>query len=201
MARSFNGTSDYLQTNAPITVLPVTISAWFRRRTTGVSVVLASLQAHQGSSNTGIRLTVFSTNVIRVTSITTTGTVASADSTTTYLAGAWQHACGIVASSADRRAFLQGGSKGTNTTSRVIGTPTRFTIGANYVSDALATWYDDVVADVALWDVALLDAEVFALSQGRDPREIQPGALVGFYALAHDSLVGGLERNLSRRAS
>lgn len=57
------------------------------------------------------------------------GTTQFAITSTSYSANTWHHACAIFASPIDRRIFIDGGSKGTNTTSATPANLNRISIG------------------------------------------------------------------------
>lgn len=112
----------------------------------------------------------------------------SANTSTGYSANSWHTAGGVFAAANDRRAFIDGGSKGTNTTSvtpsgidrmclaqQVDLTPDRPLIGR--------------IAEAAIWNVALTDAEV-ALLEKCSPLDIRRANLKGYWpALQRDGSV------------
>jgi len=117
-----------------------------------------------------------------------TGTYRSAATSLGYSAGTWQHACGVFTSTISRAAFLNGGSKGTDTVSinpaasaldltRIIG-------GAS-----------GNIAEAAIWNIALSDAEVAILAKPTSPLLIRPESLVFYNPLIRDwghDWIGGL---------
>jgi hypothetical protein len=106
--------------------------------------------------------------------------VAAANSST----GAWNHACGVVASTSSRTAYLNGGNSGTDATgTSAISTCNQMAIGAYYSGGGLTAGFylDGSIAEAAIWNVALTAAEVAVLGKGYSPLLIRPSALV-FYA-------------------
>ncbi|MHA2064354.1 MAG: LamG-like jellyroll fold domain-containing protein, partial [Candidatus Thorarchaeota archaeon] len=110
--------------------------------------------------------------------------------TTAYSANVWHHACGVSIAANSRAVYIDGGSKGVDTTS---GTPlgvdemyigTR-PDGNNYVSG--------MVAHVALWNAALSDTEASVLAKGYSPLLVKPQNLVCYWPLLRNDndIVGG----------
>ena len=104
------------------------------------------------------------------------------NTTTGYTVGKWHHACGVSAAVNDRRVYIDGGSKGTGAANLATAwTMDLLAVGARYVSTAYSMYFDGAIADAAIWNVALTDAEVFRLSRGVSPLLIRRKSLV-FYA-------------------
>ncbi len=109
----------------------------------------------------------------------------SANTTTGFSADTWHHACGVEAASDDRRVYIDGGSKGTNASNRgptgvdetQIGQYARSTGDGDLIGD---------VAEAAIWNVALTDAEVLILSKGYSPLFVRPESLVFYMPLVRD---------------
>lgn len=85
-------------------------------------------------------------------------------------ANIWHHVVGVFAAANSRSVFLDG-VKATSTTS--AGThpaaKNRTAIGASGFSGALAAYMNGRLAEVAIWNVALSDAEVAWLATGASP--------------------------------
>jgi hypothetical protein len=105
---------------------------------------------------------------------------------TLYPANSWFHAATVVASTTSQSVYLNGGGKNTNTTSHSPGTSDRTAIGFrdNTNQDrpfgAGGTGY---LAEAAIWNIALSDADVAALALGLCPLLIHPEALVAYWPL------------------
>lgn len=122
------------------------------------------------------------------------GTSSQADSTGGYSLNTWHHACGVFAAADDRRAFIDGGSKGTEATSR---TPTGLdttAIGAIRISAGNFTPMSGRIAEAAIWNIALTDAEVAILAEGYSPLLVHPQNLVFYAPLIREIIdrVGGV---------
>lgn len=113
-------------------------------------------------------------------SVAAAGSFGEAATTTGYSANAWQHACGVYTSATSRAAFLNGGGKGTNATNRAPSGLSRTMVG-RYNTGASNVYSDAAIAEAAIWDTDLTDAEVAILATGVSPLFVRPQNLV-FYA-------------------
>ncbi len=101
-------------------------------------------------------------------------------STATYAGDAWHHACGVWTDNNNRAAFIDGGNKGVNVGVQNATAPTRMSIGASFVgNDPLSGG----VAEAAIWNVALSDAEVAILAAAYSPLFVRPQSLVAYWPL------------------
>jgi hypothetical protein len=173
MARTFSDTVNYLYrtTAPPVTAAPFTISAW------GTSYGAADYE-YMVTLDDNLETNYFSLAVY-------TGYVyaransAEAVSTTQQASTGWKHCCAVFASSTLRYAYLNGGGRGQNTTS-VAPSGIAYT---NIAGLFTQPGYNGALADVAIWNVALTDAEVLALANGVSPLRIRTGSLVAFWPL------------------
>jgi len=76
-----------------------------------------------------------------------------AETSTSYTTNTWHHACGIWASSTDRRALIDGGSKGTNATDVTPINLDRTSIGIMDDSTP-STPASGHIAEMAIWDLS-----------------------------------------------
>jgi hypothetical protein len=121
---------------------------------------------------------------IYVQSRDTSGT-SSAASTSGYSANMWHHACGVFASDSDRRAFIDGGSKGNDSTIRSPAGLDRAAIGA--LARNVPTFHmSGRIAEAVIWDIALGDAEVALLTKGYCPLFMRPEHLKAYWPLIRD---------------
>jgi hypothetical protein len=185
MARVFNGSSDYLEygSGAVVTGTPLTMACWVRMAVaTGI--------------NTLMNLAVTSNNTNHFKLMAEGGTVGDpigfrcraggtevrADSTTGYAVGTWHHACGVAVSATDRRVFIDGGSKGTETTSTTPSglNVTRVGVGGG---SSLTNYCNGTIAEAAVWNAALSDEEIAILAKGLSPRRMRPASIVAYWPL------------------
>lgn len=117
----------------------------------------------------------------------------SADTSTSYSANTWHLAVGVWNGAASRTAYLDGGGKVTNTTSV---SPTGLdTVGIGALYDNIPNYSPDIIiAEPAIWDIALSDAEVAELAVSVSPLMVRPDGLVFHPSLRRNITddVGGL---------
>lgn len=182
MARTFNGSSQYA-TNAttPVTAVPLTMACWFKTSDTTNEQVLLTIGDTGGTADE-FALVANGASSDTVQAQTRRTSTSTASSTSSYSADTWHHACAVFNSSTDRRAFIDGGSKGTEATAKVPTGLDAIRIGAVARSSA-SKFLTGSVAHAAIWSVTLTDAEVAALAAGLSPLRMRPGALVFFAPL------------------
>lgn len=99
-----------------------------------------------------------------------------------YAAHVWHHACGVFAADNDRRVYIDGGSKGTNSNNvNVINLDT--TAIGRLCRSSGGQCMSGVIAEAAIWNVALTDDEVKSLSKGFTPLLVRPQNLVAYWPL------------------
>ena len=175
MARKLNGTSEYLErTASPVSGPPFTLACWFQSNSDSATQALMSVYATGSAAQRWDLFAAGATAGDPVAASTVASLGSQAVSSTGYTVGRWHHGCAVFASATDRRAFIDGGSKGTNSTSRIPSIPNRLRIGVNSNSQ----WANGCVAVPGLWNVALNDEEVRLLGLGYHPRLIRPDALL-----------------------
>lgn len=116
---------------------------------------------------------------------TGSGTASSASQTAGALtAGTWAHAGAVFASATSRTAYLNGTAATVETTSRIPAGIDRTEIGVEYhTSGTLAQPWNGQIAEAAVWDVALTDAEMAALAKGVSPLLVRPTSLVYYWPI------------------
>jgi len=189
MARLFNDAStEYLEvTSTPVTATPLTLACWFYSDTTAIIQTLIAVHNH------GLPIQSFTLDIrgdIGGDPIHAATTQSSADShaatSSGYSANTWHHAAAVFTSPTSRAAFIDGGSKGTNTTSRTPSSIDHINIGALDYSIGQAGAMSGRIAEAAIWNVALTDAEVASLAAGFTPPFIRPQSLVAYWPLVRD---------------
>jgi hypothetical protein len=106
-------------------------------------------------------------------------------SITGVTANVWHHGAAVFASSTSRTPYLNGVAGSTETTSKVPASVNRISVG-RLGRLAPIGYMDGNIAEAAIWNVALTQAEISALATGALPVNVRPSALV-FYA----PLLGG----------
>lgn len=180
MAIDFTATTDrYEAVGAAATAYPVSFACWFYADTLTAQRTLVCLGS-SATANQFMLLGASSSGVVAQSEIG--GVIATATSTTAPSTGVWYHAAGVFASATDRRAYIDGGSKGTNATTNNFPTVVNRTlIAQRRRNGAYGQGMDGRIMEAAIWNAELSDADVYALSRGYSPRFIVPTSLV-FYA-------------------
>ena len=162
MARNFDGIDDLLQIDStPVTAAPFTVSAWVRPTNLGFNLAAVFIGNASVSDNFWV-LQVEEDNLVRFR--VRVSSSANTLTSTTVTVNQWHHICGVEAASNDRRVFLDGGGKGTNSENRVPSGADRVTIG-RYGSSPPSDpdgdrHFEGDIGHVAIWNVALSDEEV-----------------------------------------
>ena len=198
MARFFNDASqEYLELDsAPITATPFTMACWFNSNDIGANQGLMWLGDKDVADHYWAMLAngAGGGDPIAFQAVAGGG-AANAVTSTGFSADTWHHACGVAVSAIDRAVFIDGGSRGTNVTSRTPLNADRITIGG--LGDSTPTLYmSGAIAEAAFWNVALSDAEVALLAKGFSPLFIRPQNLVAYWPLIRDDdndLIGGFD--------
>jgi len=121
-----------------------------------------------------------------------------------FSATTWYSSSAVFRSDTSRDAYLDGGSKGSNTTSRTDPTPDYIAIGAMRRS-SVSRFFDGDIAEVFVFDYAPTDAEIALLSKGIHPIDacVPVANIRAWYPLLGDdnNRMGGGYPNLSPTAS
>lgn len=152
----------------PVAGRPCTIAAWAMTTSDSTTQDIVSLTANPASGGAERIALQFGGNVagdpVRALSQTNAGSAAAAVTSRAYSIGVYHHCCAVHAAQNSRAAYIDGGSKGTNTTNNVVTQPvTRVTVAACWLSSALAAQLSGHVAEVRLYSRALTDADVWEL--------------------------------------
>lgn len=198
MARLFDDVQDeYLQINPNAAVLnawPATLAGWiYCDDDTNYQKVIALADASADTDRFSIQLTGGGGSVSAY--VRTADVGATATSTAGFSENTWHHITGVFPDGAAHYMLLDGGNKGTagaakgfpnNVDATAIGRTPRSS-GGLQMSGRIA-W-------LAIWNVALTDAEVASLAAGVCPLLIRPESLVAFWPL------GGLHQNNAANAA
>jgi len=187
MSRSFDGTSgNHLNVETPVvTAPPFSMFAWYYSTSASGNQTLISIGGQNAAFTEarGFALTIgFSAGSGENSVVAESrqhNTRPKAKTSVAPTANVWQNGCGVWAGIADRRAFLNGGSKGTNATSQAV-TAADLKRTAVGLTRELGNFSGMVgqIAHPAIWNVALTDDEVAMLAAGISPLRVRPEALV-----------------------
>lgn len=178
MSRSFDASTQTGDASLVITE-PLTLSIWFNP--TVANGFFFGITDTAGGNRWFLRIP-GSTELTALATGTGGGTPAST-SGANITAGNWYHGCGVFTSSTSRAAYVNGNFKGTDTTANTVGSVTNIVLGGAYVAGGIAPNWNGLLADAAVWSVALTDNEVAALAKGVPAYLIRPAALKIYYPL------------------
>ncbi|KKM07542.1 hypothetical protein LCGC14_1732880, partial [marine sediment metagenome] len=168
-----NGTSDYVNLSAVVTAVPLSICVWFNLP--NITLSQTPLSIVDASTLASFRIRVKgSDDLVYAVAVDTSPQSSSAVTTTTYTPNTWQHVCAVFATNADRRVYLDGGNKGTNTDSR---TPTGLDVtNIGRLGGSSADEYANGTLDeVMVFSVALTDAQVLDIYNNQSARFVGTG--------------------------
>jgi hypothetical protein len=181
-ARRFtSASSQSLDVDTPVvTAAPFTMACWFNATAASGAQTLMWL-GDKDASDQYFQLALNISTVGRISMQSRAGgSLPIAEPTTSYVANRWHHACGIAAAANDRRAFLDGGSKATETTSSTPAGADRTSVG-RLARSAPTFYFDGYLVFPTIWNIALADCDVDAMAKGAHPLTIRPEAIVAFW--------------------
>lgn len=112
------------------------------------------------------------------------GTNVGRADTTGIPTGSWAHLCAVFTSHSSRSVFLNGAAKVTNSVACSAITVNQTLVGTAYVGGAIyAPNFGGDLAEFAIWNVALSDAEVAQLASGLSADQVHGANLVAYYQL------------------
>ena len=175
MAYDFDGSTGYVsRATTPITGIPLTLAAWFNSDITSGRVIIG---IGSSAASAGFTMGLSSGGSALYAKTEAAGTANQAITSVGYSAGTWYHGCAVFTSATLRDAYIDGGSSGTNTTSRTPASLDTTAVGI-YIRNAVATSFmDGRIAYAGIWNVALDTSEIAALAKGYHPKTIRRSAL------------------------
>lgn len=183
MGRRFDGTTQHMFATGAEVSAPFTMACWFNRDAASATDALCSICGPGQSVNERWSLLVPSSGELR--GFVNDGASTTHDTTNTFTDGTWNHACLIEASATSHRSVLNGdiGNGSSDATNSIPVGTTEINIAVRTQASA-AQEFDGVVAEFAIWNVALNDPEVVQLSRWRwAPTMIRPEHLVWYRSL------------------
>ena len=194
MSRDFNGSDQHIKaSSAVLSGVPITMACWFNTDSA------TALQNLIQISDISLDTTYFALEALGsvggdpLRCITRAGANGNATTSTGYSVGTWHHACAVFGAVDSRAVYIDGGSKGTNITS-ITPSGLNATLLGVRESNGLDQRFNGEIAEAAIWDGALTDAEVASLAAGFSPLLIHPQNLVTYLPLTREILdiVGGV---------
>jgi hypothetical protein len=175
--------------------VPLTLACWFR--TTDLADSKGLVQVGDGTVGDGTSENYFAlitdgADFLRIRT-RASGSHSDAITTTKHGSGTWHHGCAVSSAVDSRAIYLDGGGKGTNAVSRTPSGIDSTQLGV--LTHGINFYWDGDIAEAAIWNAALTDAEVATLAKGYSPLLIRPANLVFYVPLIRDAdedIVGGL---------
>lgn len=164
---------------ASVTAYPITLSGWFKTDDLTVNQVVVA----NATSGTGVGVYLIVRGVTAGDPLSATdydgSTSAQANSGGSLSTNTWYHGGAVFNGASSRDVFLNGTkTSNTTTTSTNLAGTDRTNIGALISTNS---HFSGNLAEIAIWNVALTDAEMAILATGVSPLRVRPSALV-FYA-------------------
>lgn len=190
MGRSNTGsTSNWLESTSglQVTSFPLTISFWINLRSTAAvydcvylgndgasSYIVVYANTTNGSSVTAGRFTLEAI-------LGAGGATLDVAATGAAKANEWAHVCAVIGATTDLRIYYNGGGKGTLSGSGgAVGATELDVLGFRSGSSTFGS-VNGVIAELAIFDAALVDGEVAMLAAGGLPWQVRPANLRGYW--------------------
>jgi len=188
MSVVLNGSSHYLNANASM-VYPFTISIWFKTSDLTVDGTMMDIGGVTTGSSVDhnfvyLKGTVAGDPIRARTYSNPSGT--HAESSTGCTVDTWHHALAVFAADNDRRIYLDGGSKVTDTT--VLDGDTSlplYILGC--LGNGASIFFKGKLAEAGVWGSALTDVNAVTLAAGANPQTVDSGNLLEYWSLISDA--------------
>lgn len=188
MSILLDGTNDYLgrADTCGVTAYPFTFACWIKADTYSNQTPM-SFGDTDAASFERIYIRDPADNDVLIYSLNA-GT-GEWQNTAQYTTGTWHHVCAVFAANNDRRIFIDGENKATTSDVLAISAALdNFCIGITHRDNGYIHPFDGRIAEAAIWDVALSDANVLSLGNGATPSGIDSGNLVSYWSLFDDGV-------------
>lgn len=184
MARAGLTSANYLKAAAAgVAAVPVTLSAWFNiTALPGASGVLVELSASGSAFGANDFLMYLDSTGHLVGSIAA-AVPSQLVSVGTVTLNAWHHGAVVFSSATAIKIILDGTIASAVTTSRVpVGVNTSC-VGVSNNGGTPSRSLTGAIAEAAVWNAALVDADLTAIGKGLSPLRVHPEALVDYWPL------------------
>ena len=191
---TFDGTgADYALSNPTVTGVPLTMACWFKTGALGAEGHLMSL-----FDVSAVQLFTFGFGIAgagsnaKVSAGTYSSGWATADSPNLD-ANTWYHGVAVYAAINDRKIYVGGKLKATNTSSKTPTGIDTYTVGCQgYSGSARVNFFDGKIKHPAIWSAALTHSEIKQLFAGASPEDIRPGNLAYYHQIPNKIGRGGV---------
>ena len=198
MAVLLNGSSEFFgSTSLPTTAVPLTMAGWFYSTDATVEGAILSITKSNDNNHAFILYADGATGGDPVQAVARGGAFDPVPTTTGFTANTWHHACAVFASNSSRSVYIDGGSKGTETSTHTPSGVDRFSAGV--WDRPTGIWhFPGRLAELGVWTVALTDNEVKMLAAGVSPLRVCPENLVRYYPCYNASVLENYSLGLVR---
>ena len=172
--------------------MPVSMCCWYKPASLGVAHALVSVDVGGISGGSGVeRWTLLKNAIDTAQAFTATfGVSNSANGAVAVVADRWYHFAAVFSANNSRVCYLDGGDKATNTNSVTPTGTDNIRIGTRNAS-GLGLPANGLIAEVAVWRIALGDGEIAMLAGGALPMDVNYNSLRYYYPL--DAQTGSYE--------
>lgn len=155
MARLFDDAqNEHLSYNGVVfELLPLAVACWFQTDSASLYQTLFSV-SDASSNRYHALMAAGGATGDPIWARTYSGSGTNAATSIGYSTNTWHHACGIWVAAADRRAFIDGGSKGTNATSKSPSNLDKTSLGHLYYNGGELWYLSGQLAEAAIWDLS-----------------------------------------------
>ena len=158
---NFDGNDDYVNIPVVATSTPFSVCAWAKSNNDMVLQDVFSMSESTTDVGDTFRLSLSGTTIGDpvLATVRNGGSWVSASTNTGYTTNKWHHVCAVFTNSTLRTAYIDGGSEGTERTSR---TPVNMNVAAIGRLSRLnpAVYFDGLIDEVKVWDRALSAEEI-----------------------------------------
>lgn len=182
MARSFADNTDYLLTDAAVlTSTPFSISVWFNAaNTSALQCPLVFIGDKDATNQYWVCDLYDGAFEVRARASTSYDSYVSA--TAPYSTNTWGHGIGVFRNANNRSAYFNGDNEGNNTDAGNVTGADRTAIARTADSTPFGIPFAVNIAEVGIWNRALVASEITALAAGYAPSYFKNG-LVAYYPL------------------
>lgn len=158
-ALQFNGSSQYLEASPSLT-RPYSFAAWFTQTSDAIGILMAGGTVGDNYKRDAlITLNAANSSLVRAQSQDASANSTFAVTSTAYTLNKLHHAVGIFASATSRTVYIDGGSSGSDTTSRTVA-PDKLFVGAGPNGSTpgaivIASFFPGHIGECAVWLRAL----------------------------------------------
>lgn len=187
MARLFTAASSEIAaytTGALLTAAPLTLVAWVRLAAVGTAT--RTIITLRDKDNASAPRQCFNLEMDNLEQVAARTGATSASSVATHASAltveTWAHAAAVFTSTTEYKAFKDGSGTAATVTARTPAGVDSVQVGGSFVSTStVAQPWDGDIAEAAVYNVALSDADIAMLAAGYSPLMVRPDALVAYW--------------------